>query len=199
MPHDGRRDQRRILLQALAKLYGTSCCRCGRHVDPDAPSVWPWGPSVDHVEALATGGSDELENVRLAHLRCNAEHGNGVLRNGTTARRGRGDRRPSPGQLDLGFDVPRRRFLVAVPAALAAARLGLRTPARPPLAPPIRYWIDTSSVPLIGVNAAAVRLRQGDASAVIAVPYALLEDPHANVWAWVRPRIAEAIAYARAA
>jgi 5-methylcytosine-specific restriction endonuclease McrA len=30
-----------------------------------------WAPSIDHIRTLATGGADQLRNMRAAHRECN--------------------------------------------------------------------------------------------------------------------------------
>jgi hypothetical protein len=57
---------------------GGRCHICGEHVHDDIK--WPDGraPSVDHVLPITKGGSDEPENLKLAHLRCNISKGNRV-------------------------------------------------------------------------------------------------------------------------
>lgn len=37
-----------------------------------------WSPTVDHVVPISLGGSDEPENLRLAHMICNSVRGNDV-------------------------------------------------------------------------------------------------------------------------
>jgi hypothetical protein len=100
-----RKDVRRLLLQALARLFGTDCVRCGKPVDITAPSVWPDGPTLDHVEAVALAGSPELDNVRLAHMSCNSFHGGTVSSGGRRwalpASHHRPIPRPAPGQEPL--------------------------------------------------------------------------------------------------
>lgn len=44
---------------------------CNNNVDPD--TYWPNRDcgSVDHVVPVVEGGTDDKENLQLAHLRCN--------------------------------------------------------------------------------------------------------------------------------
>lgn len=45
--------------------YGDDCCHCGRR----------GARSVEHVRPRAFGGTDEIGNLRPAHLRCNIRRG----------------------------------------------------------------------------------------------------------------------------
>ena len=48
----------------------TTCWICGQPVDKTLTG--PEGPSVDHVIPRRDGGTNQLDNLRLAHLRCNS-------------------------------------------------------------------------------------------------------------------------------
>lgn len=49
------------------------CYLCGKPVDKKLPGSSPAGPTVDHLEARANGGSlYDLSNLHLAHQRCNS-------------------------------------------------------------------------------------------------------------------------------
>lgn len=61
----------------LAERDGTNCSICGEPVDMTLNrNVSMMGPSVDHVIPRSRGGSDEPENLALAHLICNISKGN---------------------------------------------------------------------------------------------------------------------------
>lgn len=47
------------------------CGICGDWVDMDLAYPDPGSPSIDHVVPYAHGGSHDLSNLQLAHLRCN--------------------------------------------------------------------------------------------------------------------------------
>lgn len=50
------------------------CWRCGLPVDKTLPGTDLWGPTADHVVPLIKGGALlDRRNLRLAHMRCNAE------------------------------------------------------------------------------------------------------------------------------
>ena len=54
---------------------GWRCWLC--HGEVDRTLRWPdrRSPSRDHVHPLSKGGTDDLDNVRLAHLGCNMDKG----------------------------------------------------------------------------------------------------------------------------
>lgn len=47
------------------------CGLCGLPVDRDRRHPDPQAPSLDHIEPLARGGTNDPDNIQLAHLRCN--------------------------------------------------------------------------------------------------------------------------------
>lgn len=47
------------------------CAICGQPVDMSIKSPHPMSPTVDHIIPCAKGGSDDLENLQLAHRVCN--------------------------------------------------------------------------------------------------------------------------------
>jgi 5-methylcytosine-specific restriction endonuclease McrA len=65
------------LLATVVQEYGLSCWLCLELCDPVDPATPrnPRGVSVDHVLPRSRGGSDDLSNLRPAHLRCNAGRG----------------------------------------------------------------------------------------------------------------------------
>ena len=66
-----RRPSRRHLEDLLYRDF-LICGICDEPVDPDI--TWPHRQSVtvDHIIPVAHGGSDDIENLQLAHLACNA-------------------------------------------------------------------------------------------------------------------------------
>jgi 5-methylcytosine-specific restriction endonuclease McrA len=66
---------RPLLVQALARLYGVNCVRCGQPIDLTLPPRTSGSASLDHVTAVAEGGTHDLDNIRLAHLGCNSVNG----------------------------------------------------------------------------------------------------------------------------
>lgn len=55
----------------IAERDGWRCGICGGRVSPDRSHPDPLAPSIDHVVPLARGGTNDLSNLQLAHLRCN--------------------------------------------------------------------------------------------------------------------------------
>jgi 5-methylcytosine-specific restriction endonuclease McrA len=55
------------------------CGLCGESVDRTLAYPDPHSASLDHRIPLSRGGSHDLENVQLAHLRCNIAKGNRIL------------------------------------------------------------------------------------------------------------------------
>lgn len=47
------------------------CGICGQPVDKSLKYPHPFSPTVDHIIPCNKGGSDELDNLQLAHRRCN--------------------------------------------------------------------------------------------------------------------------------
>lgn len=54
----------------------THCFICGDIVDKELPATDAMSPSVDHLIPVSKGGSDDLDNLFLAHLDCNKRRGN---------------------------------------------------------------------------------------------------------------------------
>lgn len=47
------------------------CGICGKPVDKSLKYPHPMSPTVDHIIPCAKGGSDDLDNLQLAHRQCN--------------------------------------------------------------------------------------------------------------------------------
>ena len=60
----------------LAKTKPRNCPVCGKKIKPDAPRVYPAGPSIDHIIPLSRGGEHNWSNVQIAHIGCNIKKGN---------------------------------------------------------------------------------------------------------------------------
>lgn len=69
--------ERRMSLRQLCERDGWRCHLCRRIVKPDIK--WPDSKSAtfDHLIPVADGGTDEPDNLRLAHLGCNSSRGTG--------------------------------------------------------------------------------------------------------------------------
>lgn len=57
---------------------GWNCGICYGSVDPTSTFPDPMSPSLDHILPLSKGGTHTLDNVQLAHLRCNCSKGNRI-------------------------------------------------------------------------------------------------------------------------
>ena len=57
------------------------CGICHQHIDWNLSGKDPEGFSIDHLTPASLGGTDTIDNVRSAHMRCNARRGaaNGVI------------------------------------------------------------------------------------------------------------------------
>ena len=62
----------------LAARDGNKCGICGEDVDMSLSPRSPEGPTRDHIWPWSLGGSDDPENLRLAHNACNIRRGNRV-------------------------------------------------------------------------------------------------------------------------
>lgn len=62
------------------------------------------GPTIDHVDASTNGGSDDINNLRLAHHRCNSRAGGQLGHLGARfgSQRARRSIRPGSDQMTLG-------------------------------------------------------------------------------------------------
>lgn len=55
----------------IAEASGWCCGICRDPVDPSLKHPDPGYGSIDHIVPLASGGSNDPENLQLAHLVCN--------------------------------------------------------------------------------------------------------------------------------
>ena len=62
----------------IAERDGFRCHLCGGKVSMARKYPDPLSPSVDHVVPLSRGGTNDLANLKLAHLRCNLAKGDGA-------------------------------------------------------------------------------------------------------------------------
>ena len=76
--------QRHEIRQVLLKRDGMGCYLCGIPVDFKGSYIqgqegWEHYPHLEHVIPVSKGGSDELENIKLAHAICNVRKGVQIL------------------------------------------------------------------------------------------------------------------------
>lgn len=60
---------------AIYERDGWRCQLCGEQVDINAAANSAWSPTLDHITPRSRGGSDDPENLRLAHRWCNSVRG----------------------------------------------------------------------------------------------------------------------------
>jgi 5-methylcytosine-specific restriction endonuclease McrA len=61
----------KVSAMEVAKAHGTDCGICGEPVDMALKFPDPRSKSIDHVIPYAHGGTHDMGNLRVAHLRCN--------------------------------------------------------------------------------------------------------------------------------
>jgi len=65
---------RRTVLE-LAARDGNRCALCGGPIDLDLAGTDPDGPTLEHRIPIALGGTNDADNLALAHHVCNARRG----------------------------------------------------------------------------------------------------------------------------
>lgn len=75
----GRREMARTkwTRSTLIRKYGGLCHLCGEPVEMGDPTS-PKYATIDHVVPLSKGGRDHMDNLALAHQRCNRKKGDEV-------------------------------------------------------------------------------------------------------------------------
>lgn len=58
---------------------GNKCWICNEELGEIVPNH-DLAPSIDHIIPQSKGGSNEIENLKLAHRKCNSERGNDMTR-----------------------------------------------------------------------------------------------------------------------
>lgn len=71
-----RRSRLTVTAWDLAARDGTACGICGKEVDMSLSPRSAMGPTRDHIKPWSLGGSDDPDNLRLAHSVCNIRRGN---------------------------------------------------------------------------------------------------------------------------
>jgi hypothetical protein len=64
-----------VRIDELGDRDDWTCWVCDGEVDSRAPAGSPHAASVDHVIPRARGGTNDPDNLRLAHRRCNGQRG----------------------------------------------------------------------------------------------------------------------------
>lgn len=65
-----------VTIQELAARDGERCQICMRRLNVFLPGSHQLGPTFDHILPVSRGGTNDAENLRLAHRRCNSRRGN---------------------------------------------------------------------------------------------------------------------------
>lgn len=63
---------------AIYERDGWICQLCLEPVSPDSPPSDIWAATLDHIIPRSHGGSDEEDNLQLAHRWCNSVKGDGT-------------------------------------------------------------------------------------------------------------------------
>lgn len=63
-------------IRDLAKRDGERCYLCHRKLNLTLPGTAKWGATIDHILPVSFGGTNEANNLALAHRHCNVARGN---------------------------------------------------------------------------------------------------------------------------
>ena len=69
----GRRIRETVLL--LAERDGTLCRLCHQPIALQLSGLHAEGPTLEHLTPIALGGTNDLDNLALAHRACNLRRG----------------------------------------------------------------------------------------------------------------------------
>jgi len=69
-------NQRQNHFGQIAERDDWTCWICKIRIDPDVPSTNRMGATIDHVIPISKGGTNDHENLKLAHWICNVRRGN---------------------------------------------------------------------------------------------------------------------------
>ena len=83
LEHNARKNHKRrapgspvLSVYQRAERDGNRCNICGRKVDLRLSGRAKYGPTIDHLIPISLGGSNDAENLALAHRVCNTARGN---------------------------------------------------------------------------------------------------------------------------
>ncbi len=74
-PWKFRREQIELRVTELRHRDGDCCRRCKRPLRFDLPDGHDLMPKIVEILCPSAGGSNELDNLCLTHVRCNTKHG----------------------------------------------------------------------------------------------------------------------------
>lgn len=64
------------LKERILRRDGERCQECGAKIDLAVPAKTPLAATIDHIRPRSRRGTDDFENLRLVHLRCNSRRSN---------------------------------------------------------------------------------------------------------------------------
>ena len=65
-----------MTVESLVKRDGIKCNICTKPVNMSKSGLDPLGPTIDHLLPVSKGGTNDSNNLALAHRRCNLSRGN---------------------------------------------------------------------------------------------------------------------------
>lgn len=71
--------QRKVMRKYLRARDGDLCGICGEPMDFDMVGHWPGMVTIEHKHPRKLGGTNEPDNLMLAHQWCNQKRDQGVL------------------------------------------------------------------------------------------------------------------------
>lgn len=66
----------KLSVYELAVRDGRRCNICRRKIDLSLSGMAKWGPTIDHILPVSLGGTNDPNNLTLAHRCCNSRRGN---------------------------------------------------------------------------------------------------------------------------
>lgn len=69
----------RIVVEQLVAIHGAVCYLCTEPIDMTIPRTSPMGATVEHIVPLSRQGTDDFENLQLAHWICNIRKSNKLI------------------------------------------------------------------------------------------------------------------------
>ncbi len=65
-----------LSVSEIAARDGSRCNLCGKRVDLTLSGMAKWGPTIDHLIPVSHGGTNDADNLALAHRHCNVSRKN---------------------------------------------------------------------------------------------------------------------------